>query len=90
MTAKFQHIIGLPLLFIGPLLKGIMAGESSLMAVVQAYIADSTSTSSRTIVFSRLMASLFIGQTIGSYASSLIIKVSALSHHALKKRKAQI
>ncbi|KAI8888185.1 MFS general substrate transporter [Backusella circina FSU 941] len=74
MTAKFHHVIGLPLLFIGPLLKGIMAGENSLMAAVQAYIADCTASSSRTIIFSRLMACLFVGSAIGPYVSSLIIK----------------
>lgn len=47
LTAKYHETIGISLLFIGPLLRGLMAGEAVLMAAVQAYIADSTDPSSR-------------------------------------------
>jgi MFS family permease len=47
LTAKYYDTIGISLLFIGPLIRGIMAGESVLMASVQAYISDCTSPSSR-------------------------------------------
>jgi hypothetical protein len=50
LTAKYYETIGIPLLFIGPLIRGLMAGESVLMAAVQAYISDCTSPSSRYIV----------------------------------------
>ncbi|KAI7895114.1 uncharacterized protein EV154DRAFT_413690 [Mucor mucedo] len=65
LTAKYHETIGISLLFIGPLLRGLMAGEAVLMAAVQAYIADSTDPSSRTVIFARLMSSLFIGAAIG-------------------------
>ncbi|KAI7906697.1 major facilitator superfamily domain-containing protein [Cokeromyces recurvatus] len=74
ITAKYYDKIGILLLFFGPFIRGIMAGESVLMATVQAYIADCTTTSNRTIVFARLMASLFIGSAIGPFISSLILK----------------
>lgn len=47
LTAKYHETIGISLLFIGPLIRGLMAGESVLMAAVQAYIADCTNPSSR-------------------------------------------
>ncbi|KAI9334797.1 major facilitator superfamily domain-containing protein [Pilaira anomala] len=74
LTAKYHETIGISLLFIGPLIRGLMAGESVLMAAVQAYIADCTSPSTRTVVFARLMSSLFIGASIGPFVGSLILK----------------
>lgn len=47
LTAKYHETIGITLLFIGPLIRGLMAGEAVLMAAVQAYIADSTDPTSR-------------------------------------------
>lgn len=47
ITAHYYDKIGIALMFLGPLLRGIMAGESVLMASVQAYIADTTEPSSR-------------------------------------------
>ncbi|GAN05660.1 tetracycline-efflux transporter [Mucor ambiguus] len=74
LTAKYYDTIGITLLFVGPLIRGIMAGEGVLMAAVQAYIADCTSADSRTVIFARLMASLFIGSAIGPFVSSQILK----------------
>ncbi|KAI9487414.1 MAG: major facilitator superfamily domain-containing protein [Benjaminiella poitrasii] len=74
ITAKYYDRIGISLLFLGPFIRGIMAGESVLMAAVQAYIADCSSTTKRTIVFARFMASLFIGSAVGPFVSSLILK----------------
>ncbi|KAL7329121.1 hypothetical protein PS15p_207275 [Mucor circinelloides] len=74
LTAKYYDTIGIALLFVGPLIRGIMAGESVLMAAVQAYIADCTSADARTVIFARLMASLFIGSAIGPFVSSLVLK----------------
>lgn len=74
ITAKYYETIGISLLFIGPMFRGILAGEGVLMAAVQAYIADCTSPSGRTVMFARLMASLFIGAAIGPFVSSLILK----------------
>ncbi|KAI8646242.1 major facilitator superfamily domain-containing protein [Parasitella parasitica] len=74
LTAKYYDSIGIVLLFLGPLIRGMMAGESVLMAAVQAYIADCTSSDSRTVIFARLMASLFIGSAIGPFFSSLVLK----------------
>lgn len=74
LTAKYYDTIGISLLFLGPLIRGMMAGESVLMAAVQAYIADCTSADSRTVILARLMASLFIGSAIGPFVSSLVLK----------------
>ncbi|KAI8053130.1 uncharacterized protein B0P05DRAFT_561710 [Gilbertella persicaria] len=74
LTAKYYRSIGISLLFLGPLVRGLLVGESVLMAAVQAYIADCTLADSRTVVFARLMASLFIGSAIGPFVSSLILK----------------
>ncbi|KAI8380141.1 major facilitator superfamily domain-containing protein [Blakeslea trispora] len=74
VTAAYYKSIGIGLMFVGPLVRGILVGESVLMAAVQAYIVDCTSKSSRTIVFARLMASLFIGSSIGPFMSSQLLK----------------
>ncbi|KAI8375768.1 major facilitator superfamily domain-containing protein [Choanephora cucurbitarum] len=74
ITATYYKSIGVALMFIGPLVRGILVGDSVLMAAVQAYIADCTSKSSRTIIFARLMASLFIGSAVGPLISSQLLK----------------
>lgn len=47
ITAHYYDKLGIALMFLGPLIRGIMAGESVLMASIQAYIADTTEPSSR-------------------------------------------
>ncbi|KAI8990006.1 major facilitator superfamily domain-containing protein [Pilobolus umbonatus] len=74
ITARYSHHVGIYLLFLGPFLKGIMAGDSVLMANVQAYIADTTSSADRTMIFARLMAILFMGSSIGPLVGSFILK----------------
>ncbi|RCI05363.1 hypothetical protein CU098_013446, partial [Rhizopus stolonifer] len=73
LTAKYYRSIGISLLFLGPLVRGLLVGESVLMAAVQAYIADCTLADSRTVVFARLMASLFIGSAIGPFVSTFFV-----------------
>lgn len=73
-TANYPSKVGIALLFLGPLIRGSMAGDSVLMANVQAYIADTTSSSERTMIFARLMATLFIGSSIGPLVGSFILK----------------
>ncbi|KAI8138557.1 major facilitator superfamily domain-containing protein [Fennellomyces sp. T-0311] len=73
-TALFQHYIGIGLIFLGPLLRGLLAGDSSFMAAIQGYISDCTSTTRRTTVFGRMMASMLGGVMVGANISSAIIK----------------
>ena len=47
ITAKYHETIGISLMFIGPIFRGVLAGEGVLMAAVQAYIADCTPPASR-------------------------------------------
>lgn len=73
-TIKYQSIFGVSLLFIAPIVRGFLAGDSVLIAAIQAYISDCTSTAERTIVFGRMLGSIFLGTTLGPTVASLLIK----------------
>ncbi|KAG2233200.1 hypothetical protein INT48_007620, partial [Thamnidium elegans] len=73
-TIKYQNFFGISLLFIAPVVRGLMAGDSILFASVQAYITDCTTTAERTVTFGRFLGALYLGSTIGPIAASLIIK----------------
>ncbi|GAA5795438.1 hypothetical protein HPULCUR_000796 [Helicostylum pulchrum] len=75
-TIKYQNFFGISLLFIAPVVRGLMAGDSVFFASVQAYITDCTTTAERTVTFGRFLGALYLGTTIGPIAASLLIKKS--------------
>ncbi|KAI8971530.1 major facilitator superfamily domain-containing protein [Mycotypha africana] len=80
LTIKFPEVFGISLLFIAPLLRGLLAGDAVMIAAAQAYISDCTTPGTRTIAFGRLMASVFIGATVGpTVASSLMKRTNSIA-----------
>ncbi|KAI9254481.1 major facilitator superfamily domain-containing protein [Phascolomyces articulosus] len=75
-TAHLYQYVGISLLFIGPFLRGLLAGDSGLMVAVQAYISDCTTVAKRTTAFGYMMASMLCGVMVGANASSIIIKAT--------------
>jgi MFS family permease len=47
ITINYQHIFGVSLLFVAPLIRGLLAGENILIAATQAYISDCTTPARR-------------------------------------------
>ncbi|KAG2194642.1 hypothetical protein INT47_002326 [Mucor saturninus] len=74
ITMKYQHIFGVSLLFIAPVLRGILAGDTVVSAAVQSYISDCTTSTERTVAFGHMMSALFLGASIGPSVASIIIK----------------
>jgi hypothetical protein len=74
VTFYYQHIFGTSLLYIIPFVRGIFAGDTVLIAAAQAYITDCTVPSTRTLAFSHMMSSLFIGATLGPSIGSMLLK----------------
>lgn len=73
ITIKFPGTFGISLLFITPVVRGLMAGDNVLIATAQAYISDCTTANTRTIAFGHMMASVFMGATLGPFASSILL-----------------
>lgn len=94
LTIKYYEFFGITLLFLAPVVKGILAGDTVLIAAANAYITDCTtpkerwSTSPpnelwptllillyyRTLAFGHLMATIFLGTTLGPMIASLLLK----------------
>jgi hypothetical protein len=51
VTIKYIHIFGISLLFIAPIIKGLLAGDTIIIAAVQAYISDCTTRAERYVHF---------------------------------------
>lgn len=47
ITLKCPQIFGVTLLFIAPILRSLLAGDTILVAAIQAYISDCTSAAER-------------------------------------------
>ncbi|EPB90823.1 hypothetical protein HMPREF1544_02403 [Mucor circinelloides 1006PhL] len=71
ITMKFPQIFGITLLFMAPILRSLLAGDTILVAAIQAYISDCTSAAERTVAFGNMLAIVYsgssIGPTVGSY-----------------------
>lgn len=74
MTFYYQPIFGTSLLYVIPFIRGLLAGDTVLIAAAQAYITDCTIPSTRTLAFSHMMSSLFIGATLGPSVGSMLLK----------------
>jgi hypothetical protein len=46
-TIKYQNIFGVSLLFAAPIIRGLLAGDSVIVAATQAYLSDCTTTAER-------------------------------------------
>ncbi|CAO3641846.1 unnamed protein product [Mucor fragilis] len=80
ITIKYIHIFGISLLFIAPIIKGLLAGDTVAIAAIQAYISDCTTRAERTIAFGNMMATIFLGTSIGpSVASFLLNKTKSIN-----------
>ncbi|KAG2218126.1 hypothetical protein INT45_000424 [Circinella minor] len=75
-TYHLYDYFGISLIFLGPLLRGGLAGDSGLMVAVQAYISDCTTTVRRTTAFGYMMASLLCGAMVGANLSSIVLKAT--------------
>lgn len=73
ITIKYIHIFGISLLFIAPIIKGLLAGDTVIIAAVQAYISDCTTRAERTIAFGNMMATIFLGASIGPSIASFLL-----------------
>lgn len=73
ITIKYIHIFGISLLFIAPIIKGLMAGDTVALAAIQAYISDCTTRAERTIAFGNMMATVFLGTSIGPTVASFLL-----------------
>ncbi|KAI8885430.1 MFS general substrate transporter [Backusella circina FSU 941] len=76
VTIKYQSVFGISLLFIAPVIRGFMAGDTVFFAATQAYISDCTTPTKRTLVFSQMMSATFLGASLGPSAASFLIKGS--------------
>ncbi|KAI8098276.1 major facilitator superfamily domain-containing protein [Gilbertella persicaria] len=74
LTIRYINFFGISLFVVGPILCGLLGGDTMLLATSQAYIADCTTTTQRTIVFGHFIASLYLGGTLGSSFASYLIK----------------
>ncbi|KAL9559729.1 hypothetical protein PS6_000599 [Mucor atramentarius] len=80
ITIKYIHVFGISLLFIAPIIKGLLAGDTVAIAAIQAYISDCTTRAERTIAFGNMMATIFLGTSIGpSVASFLLNKTKSIN-----------
>ncbi|TFK30241.1 MFS general substrate transporter [Coprinopsis marcescibilis] len=61
-------------LLLGPVVEGILGGFSTATAAMHAYLADTTTESNRTRIFSLNLGLIFIGMALGPTMSSLIIR----------------
>ncbi|CAO3631441.1 unnamed protein product [Cunninghamella echinulata] len=61
------------LLVAAPVIRGLLVGDVIITAVIHAYVTDCTTPDNRTVIFSRLMAAVLAGITLGPTLSSLLI-----------------
>ncbi|KAG1473049.1 hypothetical protein G6F56_001171 [Rhizopus delemar] len=74
LTLKYYNFFDVYLLFFGPVLRGFLAGEAILIATANAYLSDCTTIANRTLMFGRMIASIYLGTTLGPSFSSFLIK----------------
>ncbi|KAH9484437.1 putative membrane protein C14C4.07 [Psilocybe cubensis] len=76
MVAKISHRLpgGYWFLVIGPSLEGLLGGSATAMAASHGYLADSTTETTRTRVFSLYLGFHFTGMSLGSAIGSLLIR----------------
>lgn len=51
ITIKYIHVFGISLLFVAPIIKGLLAGDTVAIAAIQAYISDCTTRAERYIIY---------------------------------------
>ncbi|KAI8977915.1 major facilitator superfamily domain-containing protein [Pilobolus umbonatus] len=74
LTTRYRDTFGISLLFIGPVVRGLLAGDNVTAANIQAYISDCTTPSSRTVAYGHMIAITYLGASLGPSAASLLIK----------------
>ncbi|KAG0756350.1 hypothetical protein G6F57_010665 [Rhizopus arrhizus] len=81
LTLKFYKTFDVFLLYLGPILRGLLAGESVLFSTANAYLSDCTTANDRTLVFGRMIAAIYLGTTLGPSFSSFLIKQTGTVTH---------
>ncbi|RUS18278.1 major facilitator superfamily domain-containing protein [Endogone sp. FLAS-F59071] len=76
LTQKYQDIVGIRLLFIAPVIRGLTGGFPTSFSASQAYISDCTQPSDRAVAFGRIAAMISVGGVIGPSLSSIILKTT--------------
>ncbi|PCH37836.1 MFS general substrate transporter [Wolfiporia cocos MD-104 SS10] len=78
ITAKFSDVLpgGYWFLVIGPIVDGLFGGLTTVLAAIQAYLADCTSLAARARTFSLFFGLLFTGMSIGPTLASLFISAT--------------
>ncbi|KAG2180173.1 hypothetical protein INT43_003962, partial [Umbelopsis isabellina] len=76
VVALYQEYVGIWLIFLAPIIKGIFAGEHIVFSAFQAYISDATTPQNRTLYMSFMMATLYSGLAVGPIAGSWLIKAT--------------
>ncbi|KAI9271443.1 major facilitator superfamily domain-containing protein [Sporodiniella umbellata] len=74
LTLRYFSVFDVYLIFISNIIRGLMAGESVLVATANAYLTDCTTPANRTLAFSYFSAVLFLGSATGPVFGSFIIK----------------
>ncbi|KAM3582967.1 hypothetical protein VKS41_004723 [Umbelopsis sp. WA50703] len=73
VVAKYQAYVGISLIFLAPIIKGVLAGEHIVFSAFQAYISDATTPQERTLYMSFMMATLYSGLAAGPIVGSWLI-----------------
>ncbi|KAJ7724442.1 MFS general substrate transporter [Mycena maculata] len=63
-------------LVVGPIIEGLLGGFSSASAASHAYLADTTSSSERSRIFSRFLGLVFVGLGLGPTLGGLLVRYS--------------
>ncbi|KAI8390144.1 major facilitator superfamily domain-containing protein [Blakeslea trispora] len=80
---NYPEYFGTSVLFIVATVYGLCGGDTLISGTVQAYIADCTSHSARSTMFSHLVAACSISSALGSYLSSYIISSTGSIHYVI-------
>ncbi|ORZ12761.1 major facilitator superfamily domain-containing protein [Absidia repens] len=80
-VANFQGVVGVTLLIVAPLARGLLAGDVIAVAAIQSYISDCTTPEARTVAMGRMIASILLGVIFGpTVASVLILKTGTVTY----------
>ncbi|CAO3590498.1 unnamed protein product [Absidia cylindrospora] len=80
-VANFQDVVGVTLLIVAPLARGLLAGDVIAVAAIQSYISDCTTPEARTVAMGRMIASILLAVIFGPMvASFLILKTGTVTY----------
>ncbi|OZJ06831.1 hypothetical protein BZG36_00064 [Bifiguratus adelaidae] len=74
LTGLFQDYVGIYLLFLGPVAKGLLGGGQAMSGIMHSYVSDCTDAATRSIWFGRFYGMMYLGIAIGPSLGSYLIK----------------